>query len=202
AAEWKANNLKPSERASDFEFIRRASLDIIGRIATPQEIVKFREDPERSRRALLIERLLDSDEYAKNWASIWTVWLMTRSSNRTYQEQMQLWLEEQFAKKDCKYDKIVYNLVTATGENNENAAVKLGLEDDASVNPKANAWYDPRNMAGRWQKAEFFEKDKKGNPQRLDPASKLTRRQQLAEYIVKSEYLPKAYVNRIWGHFF
>src|SRR5437762_11146264 len=57
AAEWKANNLKPSERASDFEFIRRASLDIIGRIATPQEIVKFREDPERSRRALLIERL-------------------------------------------------------------------------------------------------------------------------------------------------
>src|SRR5438309_769485 len=66
-AEWKANNLTPSNRASDFEFIRRASLDIIGRIATPQEIVKFREDPERSRRALLIERLLDSDEYAKNW---------------------------------------------------------------------------------------------------------------------------------------
>src|SRR5437660_2740197 len=116
AAEWKANNLKPSERASDFEFIRRASLDIIGRIATPQEIVKFREDPERSRRALLIERLLDSDEYAKNWASIWTVWLMTRSSNRTYQEQMQLWLEDQFAKKDCKYDKIVFDLITATGE--------------------------------------------------------------------------------------
>src|SRR5215469_12506458 len=37
-AEWKANNLKPSDRCSDFEFIRRASLDIIGRIATPQEI--------------------------------------------------------------------------------------------------------------------------------------------------------------------
>jgi hypothetical protein len=51
-------------------------------------------------------------------------------------------------------------------------------------------------------KAEFLETDKKGNPERFDPNSKLTRRQQLAEYITKSDYFPKAYVNRIWGHFF
>ncbi len=287
AAEWKANNLTPSSRASDYEFIRRATLDIIGRIATLKEIKTFMDDPERTRRALLIERLLDMDEYAKNWANVWTVWLMTRSSNRTYQEQMQLWLEEQFAKKTCQYEKVVYDLLTATGENNENGAVnyilqnlgapvaqkdiseeghfdfvpltsrttrlflglrtqctqchdhpfnpevkqktfwginaffrqvnrtgnpmmgqqmntpvKLGLEDDNSVNPDPKAWYDPRNMAGRWQKAEFLEKDKKGNPQRWNPAAKGTRREQLAEYVTKSNYFPKAYVNRMWGHFF
>jgi hypothetical protein len=287
AAEWKANSIKPSERCSDFEFIRRASLDIIGRIATPAEIKKFLEDPERSRRALLIERLLDSEEYAKNWANIWTVWLMTRSSNRTYQEQMQVWLEERLAKKDCKYDKIVHDLITATGENNENGAVnyilsnlgapvapgdvgeeghfdfvpltsrttrlflglrtqctqchnhpfnpqwtqerfwgintffrqvnrtgnpmmgqqmntavKLGLEDDTSVNPKGKMFYEKRDGAVKLASAEFLEKDKKGNPVRLDPDSKLTRREQLAGYLIKSDYLPKAYVNRIWGHFF
>jgi hypothetical protein len=286
-AEWKANNLTPSNRASDLEFIRRASLDIIGRIATPHEIKIFLDDPERTRRPLLIERLLDSEEYAKNWANIWTVWLMTRSSNRTYQEQMQLWLEERFAKKDCKHDKVVYDLLTASGENNENGAVnyiltnlgaptapndigeeghfdfvpltsrttrlflglrtqctqchdhpfnpqwkqasfwginaffrqvsrtgnpmmgqqmntavKLGLEDDMSVNPKGKIFYENRQAVVRMAKAEFLETDKKGNPERFDPNSKLTRRQQLAEYITKSDYFPKAYVNRIWGHFF
>src|SRR5712692_6293034 len=127
AAEWKANNLTPSSRASDYEFIRRATLDIIGRIATLKEIKTYMDDPERTRRALLIERLLDSEEYAKNWANVWTVWLMTRSSNRTYQEQMQLWLEERFAKKTCQFDKVVYDLLTASGENNDNGAVNYIL---------------------------------------------------------------------------
>lgn len=288
AAEWKANNLTPSSRASDYEFIRRATLDIIGRIATPKEIKTFMDDPDRTRRALLIERLLDSEEYAKNWANVWTVWLMTRSSNRTYQEQMQLWLEEQFAKKTCQYDKVVYDLLTATGENNDNGAVnyiltnlgapvadkdigedghfdvvpltsrttrlflglrtqctqchdhpfnpqwtmesfwginaffrqikrtgnpmmgqqmnmavKLGLEDDSDVNPKGSIWFDnTRKAVVGIAKAEFLEKDAKGNKQRLRPDPKLTRREQLAKYITKSDYFPKAYVNRMWGHFF
>src|SRR5207245_7586327 len=80
--------------------------------------------------------------------------------------------------------------------------VKLGLEDDTSVNPKSKILYENRQAVVRMAKAEFLETDKKGNRERLNPESKLTRRQQLAEYLVKSDYLPKAYVNRIWGHFF
>src|SRR5581483_3622412 len=38
---WKANKLTPSTRCTDYEFIRRASLDIIGRIAKPEEIARF-----------------------------------------------------------------------------------------------------------------------------------------------------------------
>src|SRR5260370_32155205 len=38
ADKWSANKLTPSARASDYEFLRRASLDIIGRIATPKEM--------------------------------------------------------------------------------------------------------------------------------------------------------------------
>src|SRR4051812_10247196 len=60
---WKDNKIEPSERCSDYEFIRRASLDIIGRIAKPHEIQKFIADPPRDRRSLLVERLLNSEEY-------------------------------------------------------------------------------------------------------------------------------------------
>src|SRR5262249_18768699 len=37
-AGWKANNLTPARPCDDYEFIRRASLDIIGRIAKTEEI--------------------------------------------------------------------------------------------------------------------------------------------------------------------
>src|SRR5208337_4296954 len=58
---WKANKIDPSERCTDHEFIRRASLDIIGRIATYKEIDQFMKDPPRERRSRLIERLLEND---------------------------------------------------------------------------------------------------------------------------------------------
>src|SRR5205823_2581577 len=79
AEKWQANKLKPSERCTDHEFVRRVSLDIIGRIATPKEITQFFKDGPEVRRARLIDRLVQSEEYAKNFANIWTVLLMTRS---------------------------------------------------------------------------------------------------------------------------
>src|SRR5947209_11263273 len=39
--QWKENKITPSEPCSDYEFIRRASLDIIGRIATIEEITRY-----------------------------------------------------------------------------------------------------------------------------------------------------------------
>ena len=56
---WKDNKVAPSQRCTDYEFIRRASLDIIGRIATLKEIDSFMADPPERRRSLLIERLLE-----------------------------------------------------------------------------------------------------------------------------------------------
>src|ERR1700731_4226164 len=35
---WKEKKITPSARTSEYGFIRRASLDIIGRVATPEEI--------------------------------------------------------------------------------------------------------------------------------------------------------------------
>src|SRR5262249_19341828 len=132
AEKSKANKLTPSARCSDYEFIRRVSRDIIGRIAKPEEITRFFKDPEATRRALLIERLLASEEYARNWANIWTVLLMTRSGANTpgqaiYHEQMHKWLEEQFAKSDCSYKDIVTELLTASGKTNENGPVNFVL---------------------------------------------------------------------------
>src|SRR5438128_964559 len=66
---WQENKITPAPRCDDYDFMRRASLDIIGRIATPAEIDAFLKDSAKERRHNLIERLLKSEDYAKNWAN-------------------------------------------------------------------------------------------------------------------------------------
>src|SRR5262245_7783506 len=44
AKAWTDNNIKPSARCTDYEFIRRVSLDLIGRIAYPEEVKAFEAD--------------------------------------------------------------------------------------------------------------------------------------------------------------
>jgi hypothetical protein len=125
---WDENKIKPSDRCTDFEFIRRASLDIIGRIATVPEIQQYMSEPQEKRRALLIERLLKGPEYKTNWANMWTVLLLTRQGvNKVYQDQMRDWLEEKLAATDAAWDKIVTEIVTASGQTNDNGSVNFIL---------------------------------------------------------------------------
>ncbi len=129
AATWAANKVVPSRYADDLEFIRRVSLDIIGRIATPAEIHRFLRDPADRRRALLVERLLESEDYPRHWANLWANWLLGRAGvfgRGKYHEQMTSWLEDQFAQ-NRSYRLIVHELLTATGDNTENGAVNFIL---------------------------------------------------------------------------
>lgn len=146
---WTDNKIEPAERCSDYEFIRRASLDIIGRIAKVHEIERFLKDPVERRRSMLIDRLLGLEkgpdqqayatEYAENWATIWTNMLMTRSSTaKMYHEQMSDWLTNEFLEQRAgskseeisrypDWSKIVTALLTAEGVTNENGAVNYIL---------------------------------------------------------------------------
>jgi hypothetical protein len=142
ADKWHANKLTPSSRCTDYEFIRRASVDIIGRIATPKEVKRFLKDPPDVRRAWLIERLLASEEYAKNSANLWTVLLMTRSgatdpARSVYHEQMHDWLEKRFAE-NTPWKEIVRELLTATGKTSENGAVNFILANLGDPMPPGN----------------------------------------------------------------
>lgn len=100
-ANWVANKVNPSERCNDFEFIRRASLDIIGRIATEAEILEYMKQSTPTRRAWLVEKLLRSEECGENMANIWTVMLLTRTgSKKQYQQQLREWLTDEFNAKE------------------------------------------------------------------------------------------------------
>ena len=152
---WKNNNTYPSDRCSDYEFIRRASLDIVGRIPTVQEIGAFMSQTEQKRRAWLINAMLEGKEYgegreyAQNFANLWTVHLMTRSgSQKDYQDQMNDWLYTQFKGESGSspdWSKTVQQLIAGAGDTNQNQAVNYllhNLGEPIAQEPSKNGKWD------------------------------------------------------------
>lgn len=66
-----AENVAPAPVVDDWAFIRRASLDIVGTVPTPEQIEEFFADPPETRRAAAIDRLLDSPGWADHWVGYW-----------------------------------------------------------------------------------------------------------------------------------
>ncbi len=118
---WADAGLKPSDVASDHEWCRRVHLDVIGRIPSVRELDDYLSDSAPQKRANLVARLLGDeyvDEYARNWADVWTNVLIGRSTDNDNVNRpgMRQWLKRSFSK-NIPYDRFVTELVTATGIN-------------------------------------------------------------------------------------
>jgi len=64
-------NLQPSELADDATFLRRVSLDVIGRLPTPDEARRFLASTEPDKRRRVVDALLELPEYANYWSLKW-----------------------------------------------------------------------------------------------------------------------------------
>ncbi|MGA2197536.1 MAG: DUF1553 domain-containing protein [Bryobacteraceae bacterium] len=66
-ADWKANGITPAPMTTDWEFIRRVTLDLTGRIPDPARVLSFVADTTPTKRAALIEELLAKPEWVDKW---------------------------------------------------------------------------------------------------------------------------------------
>jgi hypothetical protein len=109
----------------DDTFLRRVSLDLTGRLPTPEEARLWAAERRADRRERLVERLLASDAYAVNWGRYWrdAVTYHTPASNNYLRWALfERWWVEQF-RRNRHWDEIVTALVTADGINDEVAPV-------------------------------------------------------------------------------
>lgn len=120
---WSAYSLKPSKDATDGEWCRRIYLDVIGRIPTVDELDAFTGDKASDKKERLVQKLLYDDEYteefARNWTTIWTNLLIGRTGGTDNQSMidrdgMQKYLRDSFAR-NKSLDKFANELLTATG---------------------------------------------------------------------------------------
>lgn len=124
---WQDQNVTPSARADDLEWVRRGYLVYAGRIPGMQEIQDFQAAPEKLRRAALIDRLTRNDEVPEYLADVWTE-LMIGRTNRpgVNRAKLQEYLVTRFSNDDPWIDTVT-DLITARGRNDRNGATNFLL---------------------------------------------------------------------------
>jgi len=109
-----------SPRADDSAFLRRARLDLTGRIPEPEEVAQFLEDRSVDKRAKLINELLASEHFTEYW----TLRLAGIYRNRIVGEPagaraFHSWLTDS-VRKGTPLDKMAREILTATGDSHTN----------------------------------------------------------------------------------
>jgi hypothetical protein len=107
---------------SDAVFVRRAYLDVIGTLPTANEARDFLQDPDsKNKRRLLIDRLLQRDEFADYWAMKWGDILRIKAEFPVNlwpnaAQAYHRWVRASIAE-NKPYDKFVRELLTSSGSN-------------------------------------------------------------------------------------
>lgn len=117
--------LPPSNGIDDTAFLRRVSVDIAGRLPTAEEATSFLADSDPDKRAKKIDELLDSPDYAAYFAQKWAAILRNKRTKDTYQRgtyAFHEWLRQSLAE-NKPYDRLVSEVITASGEIGRNPAV-------------------------------------------------------------------------------
>ena len=113
----KAAEVEPLPLVNDIDFLRRVSLDLTGNIPTPSQITLFELSPRETKRSDLIEKLLGSEGYARNWTAYWRDVIYRRATNMRApisQPVFEKWMNTQFSE-NAAWDNIVTDLLTASG---------------------------------------------------------------------------------------
>ncbi len=111
--------------SSDEAFLRRVSLDLIGRQPTTIEMSMFLAEEAKDKRAAVVEKLLASNEFGANWADYFSdvVSYRTPQPELTFlnYRPFKTWLAEEF-NKNTGWDEMTYRIITASGTVGENPA--------------------------------------------------------------------------------
>ena len=114
----------PSGVCTDEEFLRRASLDIVGVLPTMEEYVRFMEDKDEKKRVKLVDELLNRKEFVEVWVMKWAELLQIRTTNQiSYKSMLRYynWLQERIAS-NMPTDQMVRELLGSSGGTFQNAA--------------------------------------------------------------------------------
>lgn len=118
----------PSGLCDDATFLRRAYLDAVGTLPTPEIVKSFRNDAAPDKRTKLVDSLLGltgdqnldrwNDQYAAWWTLKWSDLLRNTSNGDASDEQrmwsMHNWIRDSF-RTNKRFDEFVRELVTARG---------------------------------------------------------------------------------------
>lgn len=124
----KALHLPPSGDCSDAQFLRRAHLDTIGVLPTPEEAAAFAADDSPTKREALVDQLLSRPE----WLDYWTLQLCDLLQNRRERDHdvrgvkgvrsFHAWVRDRLVD-NVGWDDLAREILTSTGDVREHPEV-------------------------------------------------------------------------------
>jgi len=120
-AALRLRGIEPANTCSDEVFVRRVYLDLIGTLPKPPEVRAFLEDRSADKRAVLIDILLEREEYADYWSLKWGDLLRVKAEFpiNLWPNAVQAyhrWIRDAIAK-NKPYDQFARELLTSSGSN-------------------------------------------------------------------------------------
>lgn len=141
ARAWAEAKVVPAPEADDAEFLRRASLDIAGKVPAAGEARAFLDDPRPDKRARLVERLLRGPAAANHAVNTWRALLLPEAGSlaiaRILAPDFDAWLRRRVAG-EAGLDVLVRDLLTAPidGQN-----PLVAVRSNAPAEPTPLAYY-------------------------------------------------------------
>jgi hypothetical protein len=167
AAGWHDNKVKPADAADDATYLRRVYLDVVGQIPAIYEARDFLDDHSADKRQRLVERLLETDAYARHFGNVLRRALLP--GNLTSPErnhELEIWFQERLQ------DNVGYDVMARSILTGDPKAVPYRAFADANANkPEELASATSRFFWGvriecaqchkhpfaKWKKEQFWE---------------------------------------------
>lgn len=121
----KSIGMPPSGLCDDATYIRRATVDIAGRLPTAEETRVFLADTQAGKREALVDRLLEGGDYADYFANKWSALLRNKRGGETQARAnvaFHGWIRDSFME-NKPYNQFVGELLTASGDSAKNPPV-------------------------------------------------------------------------------
>ena len=128
-------DVKTAPLIEDLAFLRKATVDLLGRIPKYDEIKRFQEWPLSERRKMAVEEILKEERFNDRWMVFFADMLRIRS-NKPGGPQMMAFVRK-CIEEETPYDHMVRELVATNGDPRKVAAAGFVLGDD--VDPMALA---------------------------------------------------------------
>lgn len=108
--------IRPSAGCTDAEFIRRAYLDTVGTLPSPERVRRFIQDQSSGKRLDLINEVLANPAYGDFWATKWGDLIRPNPFRVGIKPVylLDLWLRDSF-RANKPYDKMIREILTAEG---------------------------------------------------------------------------------------
>jgi hypothetical protein len=160
-AAWSAAGVTPGPAAAGATFLRRATLDLTGRLPSPETVSAASSDaaPTDADKSALLVELTRSTDWARHWTHYFDdLWMLDQRLPVVDRIAFRQWLFGEM-KRGTSYDTIVREILTASGVNSEGGRPDPGGWEltEASAPPKevngAVNWFlqgvrTPQNLAG------------------------------------------------------